>query len=474
MPVFNRERFVGEAIQSVVDHDFADFELLIVDDGSTDRTPEIVRTWAQRDARIVVLTLPGNAGIPAALNAGLRQARGVYVARLDSDDVMLPQRLAAQAAVLDNEPDTVLVSCGYETMDGAGTYLGTRHRDEPHEVIAYLLNFHNPVPGGTVMFRRPEVLADGGFAPECPVSSDYDLAARLLRRGRIRTLRLTGIRVREHDDRTSIRCASIKRPIWTPIMRRSLARYLGRPIGDEEIAALITVWRLDGTIGMAGTAQKTMREAFARFSDEHEDPAWRRLIRERTARQWLEGARAFRSSGHLAEAMRYWARAARWSPATVLDAALRQSRMSKLLRARERMFDWLKDIVRPVWMDDPQLGRLRYFRDTRTWEGWIAFPPVGRQIEILLTGTHTGPTEHQREFLRALESRYEQLWEAVRPDLLEAAVSRPKVFTLVGIDLPAVVDDGVEWELCYETEPESWLFTVQMRGWTPENVSVEC
>src|SRR5258708_13520448 len=71
MPVFNRERFVDEAIQSVMAQDFADFELLIVDDGSTDRTPQILRAWAQRDARIVVITSPKNQGISPALNLGL-------------------------------------------------------------------------------------------------------------------------------------------------------------------------------------------------------------------------------------------------------------------------------------------------------------------------------------------------------------------------------------------------------------------
>src|ERR1700681_359089 len=116
MPVFNRERFVGEAIESVIGQDFTEFELLIVDDGSTDRTPQLLREWARRDSRIVIVTSPVNQGIPTALNAGLRHARAPYVARLDSDDIMMPRRLAAQAAILDTQPDVVLASCAYETM----------------------------------------------------------------------------------------------------------------------------------------------------------------------------------------------------------------------------------------------------------------------------------------------------------------------------------------------------------------------
>ena len=322
MPVFNRERFVDEAIQSVIAQDFADFELLIVDDGSTDRTPEMLRAWAQRDARIVVITSPENQGVAAALNFGLRHARAPYVARLDSDDIMMPRRLAAQAAVLDSEPEVVLVSCAYETMDSEGNYLGTWRGDEPHEVVTYLLNFYNIVGGGgQVMFRRSEVLAEGGYACEYPSSEDYDLWVRLLRRGRILTLPLIGMKQRDHDARSAIQYASVKRANWTAIMSQSLGRYLGRPIRDEEIAALITVWRHDGTTGMAPTAERTMREAFARFCREHSDQELRRCVRSRTARQWMEGARLFAHAGHLAEATRYVARAAWWSPATVLSGS---------------------------------------------------------------------------------------------------------------------------------------------------------
>jgi hypothetical protein len=324
MPVFNRERFVDEAIESVIAQDFSDFELLIVDDGSTDRTPAILRAWARRDARIVVITSPENQGIPAALNSGLRHASAPYVARLDSDDIMMPRRLAAQAAVLDSEPEVVLVSCAYEIMDSEGNYLGTWNGDEPHEVVVHLLNFYNIVGGGgQVMFRRSEVLDEGGYDCQYPSSEDYDLWVRLLRRGRIRTLPLIGMKQRHHGARSAVQYASVKRANWTGIMRQSLGRFLGRPIRDDEIAALITVWRLDGSTGMASTADRTMREAFARFRSEHSDRELRRCVRNRTARQWMEAAQAFASAGHLVEATRYVARAVWWSPTTALTTLVR-------------------------------------------------------------------------------------------------------------------------------------------------------
>ncbi|HYM59283.1 MAG TPA: glycosyltransferase family A protein [Thermoanaerobaculia bacterium] len=314
MPVFNREEFVGAAIESVLAQDFADFEVLIVDDASTDRTPEILRTWAAKDDRIVVITAQQHLGIAGAPNLGLRHARAEYVARLDSDDLMMPDRLAAQAAVLERHPEVVLVSSAYEMMDREGHPLGTFHEDEPHEVVTFLLSFYNIIGGGGhVMFRRSEVLALGGYDAAYPSSEDYDLWVRLLRTGRVVTLPLIGMRQRHHEGRATHEYASIKRSNWTSIMMRSLGPWLGRPIRDEEIAALITVWRFDMTTGMAPIADRTMREACARFCLRYPDPELRRRARKRIARQWMDGARAFARAGQRVEGLRYLLRGVRWS-----------------------------------------------------------------------------------------------------------------------------------------------------------------
>jgi glycosyltransferase involved in cell wall biosynthesis len=320
MPVFNHERFVDEAIASVVAQDFADFELLLVDDGSTDRTPQILQAWAQRDARIVVVTLPGNQGITAALNVGLGHARAPYVARLDSDDIMMPRRLAAQAAVLDAEPGVVLVSSLIEAIDVDGKYLATWRNDEPHEVMTFLLNFFNAVNGhGQVMYRRAEVIAAGGYPAERVVGQDYHLWVRLLRRGRIVTLPLVGMKRRLHDDRLGVRYNS-RRLNKDEIQSESLCHYLGRPVREEEVAAVLALWRSDVSVGVGATADAMMREAYARFCCISSDRGQRRYVRNRIGSKWMEGARLFARAGQIAEAVRYVARAARWSPAALIGA----------------------------------------------------------------------------------------------------------------------------------------------------------
>jgi glycosyltransferase involved in cell wall biosynthesis len=313
IPVFNRERFVSEAIESVLGQDFADFELLIVDDGSTDRTPEVLREWAARDPRVVIVTSEGNEGIPGALNRGLANARGEYIARLDSDDLMMPHRLAEQVAVLDSRPDVVLVSSAYEIIDESGQHLGMHRGGEPHEVVVYLLGFHNIVGGHSqVMYRRDDVLAAGGYSRAFPASEDYDLWERLLRRGRIHTLPLVGMKKRQHENDSLKQWGSIKRTNWTQIMRRALERSLGRTATDDEIAALITIWRHDGTRGRGAIADRVMREAYARFRREHADRQLRDAFRSRVARQWIDSARRLRWAGHNVEAASFVLRAARW------------------------------------------------------------------------------------------------------------------------------------------------------------------
>jgi glycosyltransferase involved in cell wall biosynthesis len=312
IPVFNRERFVDDAIRSVVEQDFADVEVLVVDDGSTDRTPAVLEAWRQRDARVVVVTSPTNQGIPDALNLGLAHARGRYVARLDSDDLMMPRRLAQQAAVLDARPDVALVSSAYDIVDVGGRHLAT-WTGEPPEVTAFLLNFFNVVGGGgQVMFRLADVLEEGGYCPRYPSTEDYDLWVRLRRRGRIETLPLVGMTKRTHADQSLKRYAAVKRAHWTAIMRSALEPYLQRPVRDDEIAALISLWRHDGHLGMSRIADDTMREALARFQRDVPAPAPQTRARRRIAWQWYVAARLLLARGHPLEAITHFARAARW------------------------------------------------------------------------------------------------------------------------------------------------------------------
>ncbi|HEX3108215.1 MAG TPA: glycosyltransferase family 2 protein, partial [Thermoanaerobaculia bacterium] len=297
----------GEAIESVLGQDFGDFELLLVDDGSTDRTPEILREYQRRDERIRIVTSEVNEGIPRALNRGLEHARGEYIARLDSDDLMTPGRLAAQVEVLDAQKDVVLVSTAYDIIDEHGAHLGRYDETLPSEVIRYLLGFVNIIGGhAQVMFRN-----DGTrYSTEFPSSEDYELWVRLSWHGRIVALPMIGMKKRQHENDSLKQYGRNKHANWTSIMRRALEPILQRPVADEEIDALITIWRHDGRRGAGPVADRVMREAFRHFR--RENPRLGKTLRRRIAGQWLESARRARWRGDNTEALRLLLRAARW------------------------------------------------------------------------------------------------------------------------------------------------------------------
>ena len=110
MPVYNRERLVGRAIESILNQTYKNFEFIIVEDGSTDGTPRVLQNYARKDARIKILSNQQNQGIPFSRQRGLDAAKGKYVAIMDSDDYSVPQRLEKTVAFMEDYPDITAVS----------------------------------------------------------------------------------------------------------------------------------------------------------------------------------------------------------------------------------------------------------------------------------------------------------------------------------------------------------------------------
>lgn len=148
MPVYNRARYVGEAIQSILAQTYPDLELVVVDDGSTDDSPQIIRERADRDPRVTALFLE-HGGVARAMNAGVQRARGELVARMDSDDVALPQRLAVQLEWLRRHN---LDICGSNLMC-FGDATGPIWFPETHQAIRHELLFRVGILFPTVLMR---------------------------------------------------------------------------------------------------------------------------------------------------------------------------------------------------------------------------------------------------------------------------------------------------------------------------------
>ena len=151
IPVYNRERYVGAAIDSIFAQSFSDYELLLIDDGSTDRSLEVMRAYTA-DPRLRVVCNERNLGIPRTRNKGLQLARGEYIAMLDSDDLAHPKRLEKQVAFLDRHSDYAQIGSWGRAVDEQGSLLKRTKRQPvtPEDVHAQLLFRCCPTRNSTV------------------------------------------------------------------------------------------------------------------------------------------------------------------------------------------------------------------------------------------------------------------------------------------------------------------------------------
>jgi glycosyltransferase involved in cell wall biosynthesis len=186
MPVFNGEIYMEKSIDSVLAQTFTDFEFIIVDDGSKDKTPEILERYALRDDRVRIYSNQKNLGIVDSLNAGLERASALYVARMDADDVCRRSRLAAQYEFLENNPDYVLVGTQANLIDGAGAVKGeTQLPLQDADIRNELFYGRNVLFHSTIMFRNDHQDLYRKYAYP---AEDYDLWLRLLRKGKAHIL----------------------------------------------------------------------------------------------------------------------------------------------------------------------------------------------------------------------------------------------------------------------------------------------
>lgn len=203
MPVYNAEPYLAEAVESILGQTFPDFELLAVNDGSTDGSLDTLRRFEARDARVRVISRP-NTGYLVALNEMLGVARGEYVARMDADDVSLRDRLQRQVRALDSDPGLACVGGACEMIDAAGRRLvdlSMPVRDE--EIQRACLEGHTAICHPAATMRRAHVQAVGGYDPAMYTAEDLDLWLKLGERGRLANLPEVVLRYRLHPGSVS-------------------------------------------------------------------------------------------------------------------------------------------------------------------------------------------------------------------------------------------------------------------------------
>ena len=243
MAVYNNRPFLDEAVESVLNQTYTDFEFIIIDDGSTDGSTKRLQQYAATDERIR-LTVQANEGLTVSLNRGLAAAQGAYIARMDGDDICSPNRFAQQVRYLDRHADHVLVGGQVLLIDEKGATvrdsvvppsdpntgrmrrLKLRHED----IEESLLNQQWPLVHPAVMMRREALYAIDGYDERYVTKQDADLFLRLAEVGELANLNTVVLEYRLHENQVTAQIEG-QDTLWQ--IRRRAHRRRGLPIPHE-------------------------------------------------------------------------------------------------------------------------------------------------------------------------------------------------------------------------------------------------
>jgi hypothetical protein len=294
MPVRNGERFLAEAVESVLSQTFRDLELLVIDDGSTDSTPQILERLGIEDPRLVIHRREPGPNLPEVLNFGAELARAPLLARLDADDVALPDRFQLQVAFLAAHPEVALVGGQVPLIDESGREIGRAEYPLTNEELQEALCHRNPFVHSAMVMRREAFEEVGGYRPNFVHAEDLDLWLRLADVHRIANLPADVVQYRIHGSQQTLQKQDEQALYSTAARASARARAAGLPdpfngvkvdeallisqgVSREEltesvVSALAWLGRTTGRAGYADSADRLFEAALARARSESGSP----------------------------------------------------------------------------------------------------------------------------------------------------------------------------------------------------------
>ena len=319
LPVYNGGELLRDSVQSILDQTWADFELLAIDDGSTDETPEILRSF--RDPRLRVLRNEPNRGLTASLNRGMAEAKGEWIARQDADDLSARDRFARQIQFLTAHPGCVLVGTSGWRMNPSGRITGSNDLPCSTAAIRWASLSDNPFLHTSVMFHRETALALGGYDARFSICQDFDLWNRLAERHPVANLRERLVSMREHPSSMTRTQAGGTTDEASTILQENVNRVLpGLVLAADELQALCSFRRR-----FAASELPAIRAVFARLLSEfyrrNPEAASDAELHAMLARQSLRTVYKLMSAAPLA-AFGEGLNALRWSPAETIRQAV--------------------------------------------------------------------------------------------------------------------------------------------------------
>jgi glycosyltransferase involved in cell wall biosynthesis len=205
MSVFNGERYLREAVSSILDQSFSDFEFIIINDGSTDTSGTMLDSYRSTDDRVVVYHQQ-NRGLTSSLNRGCTGANGKYIARMDADDIAVQDRLQRQVDFMENHPEVGVLGGAIEWINAAGkSLLRCRHPASDQAIKSALVRGDCPLSHPTVIMRKEAFSSVAGYRTAMVDAEDYDLWLRISDRYQLANLDAVVLKYRVHPNQVSVR-----------------------------------------------------------------------------------------------------------------------------------------------------------------------------------------------------------------------------------------------------------------------------
>ena len=203
--VFNGERYLKESIESIINQTFKDWEMIAIDDGSNDRTLEILKTYALKDTRVKVYTQE-NIGLTKSLNKAINISNGKYLARQDADDISILNRFELQINEFEQDNKIALVTGGVEVVNIQGRHLVITNPPATYEEIKKtIFKLHNPFTHGSLMIKKSSLRRIGGYCEDFISSQDFDMIIRLSKSGKYKIIDDVIYKLRKHPESVTVK-----------------------------------------------------------------------------------------------------------------------------------------------------------------------------------------------------------------------------------------------------------------------------
>jgi len=204
IPIYNSESYVGGALESIINQTYKNLEIILIDDGSTDKSLDIIGKYAEKDKRVVIIKNESNSGIVVSLNKGISYCHGKYVARMDSDDWSFPYRISKQVEFLEKNPDVVICGGSIEITNESLKPLNHRMYPVDDKSVRKLFFRYSPFAHPCVTYRTDAIKKVGLYNESIPLAQDYDLYFRLGKVGKLANIPDVILKLRVHGESLSM------------------------------------------------------------------------------------------------------------------------------------------------------------------------------------------------------------------------------------------------------------------------------